>query len=143
MNDPTIIHEFLAESRENLDQLDRDLVALEKDAGNRERLANVFRTVHTIKGTCGFLGFDKLQAVTHAGENLLARLRDGRLLLNPEITSALLALGDSVREILAGIENSGREDDADYSAIVQTLTELLESPDIDAETHPARADEAL
>jgi two-component system, chemotaxis family, sensor kinase CheA len=72
-----IVQEFLVESHENLDQLDRDLVALEQQPGSRELLASIFRTIHTIKGTSGFLAFPKLESVTHAGESLLARLRDG------------------------------------------------------------------
>jgi two-component system, chemotaxis family, sensor kinase CheA len=94
-----VIREFLVESHENLDRLDQDLLVLEADPGSRHTLASVFRTIHTIKGTCGFLGFSRLEAVTHSGENLLARLRDGRLALTPEITSALLALVDAVREL--------------------------------------------
>src|SRR5580700_1393411 len=85
-----LIAEFLIECHENLDQLDRDLVALEKAPQNREHLASIFRTVHTIKGTCGFFSFPTLQTVTHAGETLLSRLRDGQLQLNEEITNALL-----------------------------------------------------
>ena len=84
-----IINEFLVESHENLDRLDNDLVVLEKDPSSKDVLARIFRSTHTIKGTCGFFGFSKLQAVTHAGENLLARLRDGQLRLTPEMTSAL------------------------------------------------------
>src|ERR1051326_2718213 len=99
-----IIREFLVESYENLDQLDRDLVALEQDPSAREVLDSIFRTSHTIKGTCGFLGYSKLQSLAHAGENLLSRLRDRELILNPEITSALLAIGDAVRQVLARIE---------------------------------------
>lgn len=60
---------------ENLDLLDRELVVLEKDPQNKDALSNVF---HTIKGTCGFLGFSKLESAAHVGENLLSRLRDGR-----------------------------------------------------------------
>ena len=82
MSDLEIVKDFLVESYENLDRLDRDLVALEKDASSREILASVFRTIHTIKGTSGFLAFNKLEAVTHVGESLLARLRDGQLTLN-------------------------------------------------------------
>jgi len=72
-----VIGEFLVESHENLDRLDQDLVALEDDPTNRQLLGGIFRTIHTIKGTCGFLGFSKLESLTHAGENLLSRLRDG------------------------------------------------------------------
>ena len=70
-----ILREFLVETGENLAQLDLDLVTLEKEPGERETLARVFRTLHTVKGTAGFLGLVKLQAVAHAGENLLGRLR--------------------------------------------------------------------
>ena len=78
MSDSDIVQDFLVESYENLDRLDRELVGLEKNPHDREALGSVFRTIHTIKGTCGFLGFNKLEKVAHVGENLLARLRDGR-----------------------------------------------------------------
>jgi chemotaxis protein histidine kinase CheA len=119
-----IVRDFLVESNENLDQLDRDLVSLEKDPTARDILASVFRTIHTIKGTTGFLGFARLESVTHAGENLLSSLRDGRLLLNAEITSALLAMVDAVRRMLVNIEATGQEGEGDYNALIQTLTRL-------------------
>src|ERR1700755_2229179 len=87
-----IVQEFLVESHENLDQLDRDLVALEQEPGSRDLLSSIFRTIHTIKGTSGFLAFHQLETVTHAGESLLSRLRDGLLPLNAEVTTALLAM---------------------------------------------------
>ncbi|MCA8958000.1 MAG: Hpt domain-containing protein, partial [Planctomycetes bacterium] len=65
-----VVAEFLVESGELLDQLDLDFIALENDASNTATLASVFRAIHTIKGTCGFLGFSKLESVTHIGENL-------------------------------------------------------------------------
>src|SRR5439155_4256441 len=89
-----VVREFLLETHENLAQLDIDLVTLEKDPTERETLARVFRTLHTVKGTAGFLGLPKLQAVAHAAENLLSRLRAGKLLFNPQIASALLAVVD-------------------------------------------------
>src|ERR1700690_2908563 len=97
-NDNDIVSDFLAESYENLDRLDRELVSLEKDPKNRDALAGVFRTIHTIKGTCGFLGFGKLEKVAHTGENLLSLLRDGRLFLTPEITTHLLGTVDAIRQ---------------------------------------------
>ena len=100
MSDDDIVKDFLAESYENLDRLDRDLVGLEKNPQDREALAGVFRTIHTINATCGFLGFNKLEKVAHVGENLLARLRDLQLTLNPEITTALLGMVDAVRQML-------------------------------------------
>jgi len=119
-----IIRDFLVESNENLDQLDRDLVTLEKDPTAREVLASIFRTIHTIKGTTGFLGFPRLESVAHVGENLLSNLRDGRLLLNAEITSALLALVDAVRQMLVSIETTGQEGEGDYTSLTDTLTRL-------------------
>jgi chemotaxis protein histidine kinase CheA len=68
MSDSDIVKDFLIESYENLDRLDRDLVGLEKNPEDKEALAGVFRTIHTIKGTCGFLGFNKLEALAHVGE---------------------------------------------------------------------------
>src|ERR1700749_1647878 len=92
-----IVKDFLVESNENLDQLDRDLVTLEKAPTARDILASIFRTIHTIKGTTGFLGFSRLESLAHAGENLLGLLRDGKLLANADIVSGLLALLDILR----------------------------------------------
>lgn len=119
-----IIKEFLVESYENLDQLDRDLVALEDAPDDRNRLSSVFRTIHTIKGTCGFLGFPILEHVTHVGESLLVKLRDGELRLNGESTNALLAMVDAVRTILANIEVNGTEGSDQYEGLVETLDQL-------------------
>jgi chemotaxis protein histidine kinase CheA len=121
-----IVKEFLVESYENLDRLDRELIELEKHPSDREILASVFRTIHTIKGTSGFLSFGKLEAVTHVGENLLARLRDGQLTLNPEIATALLALVDAVRKMLSRIEAQGNEGENDHSQLIAGLTRLLQ-----------------
>lgn len=119
-----VVREFLVESYENLDQLDRDLVELEQEPESTETLSSVFRTIHTIKGTCGFLGFGRLEGVTHVGENLLARLRDGRLSLSPEITTALLSMVDAVREMLARIEEQGDDGQEEYADLVARLDAL-------------------
>jgi two-component system chemotaxis sensor kinase CheA len=125
MNDADdIVKEFLVESYENLDRLDRDLVMLEKSPKDREILASVFRTIHTIKGTSGFLAFNKLGAVAHVGESLLGRLRDGQLTLDGEITTALLTMVDAVRQMLTSIETSGLEGERDDSALIARLTVL-------------------
>ncbi len=116
-----IIAEFLAESAENLDSMDQDLVALEKEPSNTEISERVFRTIHTIKGTCGFLAFSKLEAVTHSAETVLAHLRDGNLELTPEVTTTLLKAVDSVREILAHIGKDGGEGDGVYSDVEEEL----------------------
>jgi two-component system chemotaxis sensor kinase CheA len=139
MQDDEIIKEFLIESYENLDRLDQDLIVLEKDPANRETLASVFRTIHTIKGTSGFLAFNQLEALAHAGENLLARLRDGLLKLTPEITTGLLATVDAVRQMLRSVEESGTEGVRDDKALIATLTQLLEGKPVSPGAIPAPA----
>ncbi len=127
MGDNDIIQDFLAESAENLDRLDRELVGLEKNPGDTAALAGIFRTIHTIKGTCGFLGFSKLESVAHVGENLLTRLRDRQLMLNPEITTALLEMVDAIRQMLDEIRNTGQDGQSDYPKLRETLTRLQSS----------------
>jgi two-component system chemotaxis sensor kinase CheA len=121
-----IVKEFLLESYENLDQLDRDFIGLEKHPSG-ETLGRIFRVIHTIKGTCGFLGYGKLESITHAGEGLLALLRDGRMQINARITDSLLAMVDAVRAILAHIESTGEEGGGDYSSVIAALAALQES----------------
>ena len=119
-----VIREFLIETQENLAQLDIDLVTLEKDPTERETFSRVFRTLHTVKGTAGFLGLQKLQAVAHAAENLLSRLREGKLAFNAEIASALLAVVDAVRKMLEAVEASETDGTGDFSALIATLERL-------------------
>ncbi|MFN0026258.1 MAG: chemotaxis protein CheW [Acidimicrobiales bacterium] len=119
-----IVAEFLVESYENLDQLAQELVELEHNPTGRELLASIFRSIHTIKGTSGFLGFSKLEKVTHVGESLLSRLRDGLQLMTPEIADALLAMSDVVNGILQSIEKTGEEGDVDNTALIARLTAL-------------------
>ncbi|HMD15297.1 MAG TPA: Hpt domain-containing protein [Terriglobales bacterium] len=127
MSDSDIVQDFLVESYENLDRLDRELVGLEKNPHDRDALASVFRTIHTIKGTCGFLGFNKLEKVAHVGENLLTRLRDGQLTLNPELTTALLGMVDAVRQMLKEIQSTGHDGEVDYPELRETLTRLQQA----------------
>lgn len=121
-----LIKDFLVESYDNLDRLDREFMALEKDPTNKEYLSSIFRTIHTIKGTSGFFGFERLQALTHVGENLLSKLRDGKLTLNGDMTNALLAMVDAVRSMLGAIESTGAESQTDCSALIATLSALQE-----------------
>src|ERR1700680_938627 len=137
MSDSDIVQDFLVESYENLDRLDRELVGLEKNPHDRDALASVFRTIHTIKGTCGFLGFNKLEKVAHVGENLLTRLRDGQLTLNPELTTALLGMVDAVRQMLNQIEVSGQEGERDDSVLISTLSRLQQAPETPAKSEAA------
>jgi len=119
-----IVKEFLVESSEGLDTLDRNLVALEKAPGDKELMGGIFRAIHTIKGTSGFLGFGRLESVAHVGESLLSDLRDGKQALTPDITSALLRLVDAVRAILGDIETTATDGENDFLELVDLLTRL-------------------
>lgn len=116
-----IISEFLTESVEGLDQLDLDFVTLEQNPQDSEILDRVFRTIHTIKGTCGFLGFGTLEGVAHAGENLLVKLRDREMMLDEVSTNTLLEMVDAVREQLDVISATGTDGDHNYKKLVQKL----------------------
>ena len=116
MDDQEIITEFLIESNENLARLDQEMVELERRPKDTQLLASVFRTIHTIKGTCGFLGFGKLEAIAHLGESLLSRLRDGELDLTPELVTVILQVVDATKRILLSIEATGAEGDENHDA---------------------------
>jgi two-component system chemotaxis sensor kinase CheA len=126
-DDVELVQAFLDESRENLDQLDLDLVALEENPAEKERLARVFRAMHTIKGTCGFLGYFNLEKLTHAGENLLSAVRAGDLSLDPRVTTTLLRIVDAIRQILDRVETTGTEGDSDHSSIIAAVDAHLSS----------------
>ncbi len=112
--------------------MERCLTDLETRPGDAELLADIFRSVHTIKGTTGFLGFGRLEALSHAGENLLGLLREGQLAATPEIVSGLLALMDMLRGILRSIDASGAEGESQEqdSAMIARLEELQHGEEV-------------
>ena len=120
-----LVKEFLVESYENLDRLDKEFLQLEKDPANREVISSIFRTIHTVKGTSGFFGFERLQHVAHHGESLLVKLRDAELVLNQDMGSALLRTVDAIRAILGEIERTGAEGTTDYTALVAELEAFI------------------
>ena len=119
-----LIPQFLAETFENIDQLDRELVELEKDPAAPDKLASVFRIVHSIRGTTSFFGFSTIGDLTRGGESLLSRLRDGTLLLEPDVITGLLDMVDAVRLVLSNIGRTGSEGDEKYTALIEKLTSL-------------------
>ncbi|QHS51468.1 chemotaxis protein CheA [Edaphobacter sp. 12200R-103] len=105
-----LTQEFIAESQDGLDRMERCLTELEtRPQDSQQLVAEIFRAVHTIKGTTGFLGFGRLEKLAHAGEHLLGSLRDGRLPVTEELISGLLRLLDGLRAILNLIEETGSE----------------------------------
>jgi two-component system chemotaxis sensor kinase CheA len=119
-----IVIEFVEEGNEKADQLERQLILLEKSPGSQDVLVEVFRALHTIKGATSFLGFTKLCALAHTGESLLARLRGGTLATNPEIITVLLSLVDAIREMLSDIAATGQEGNREYTALLSALNGL-------------------
>ena len=134
-----IVGEFLMESHENLDQIDRDLVELEQEPNSRDLISRIFRAIHTIKGTSGFLAFGRLETLAHAGESLLSKLRDGVMPVTPQTITTLLATIDGVRSLLAEIEANGNEGDVDVDSIISAVHAQMQAPVAEAEAPVAAA----
>jgi len=125
-NNDQILDEFLLEAQEIFDQLDLDFVALEQNPDDKKLVGNIFRAMHTLKGSSGFFAFHRLEKVAHAGESLLSKIRDGALALNEEITDALLGTSDRLREIVANIQKQRIESAGDDSALIEWLKFLTD-----------------
>jgi two-component system chemotaxis sensor kinase CheA len=126
-----LLKDFLAESAENLAQLDQDVVELERDPTNVALLNSIFRAVHTIKGTCGFLGLSRLEHVSHTAESVLERLRNGSLKAEPDVISDILRAVDVIKVILVGLATREAEPAGDDSLLVALLEQWL--PQVSAE----------
>ncbi|NJM61911.1 MAG: histidine kinase [Oscillatoriales cyanobacterium RU_3_3] len=123
---------FLIEGYEYLSQIEGDLVALEQNDGDPEVMNRIYRNLHTIKGNSGFLGVEQLEAVAHAGENLLSRLRDRTITMNARIASTLLETIDAVREHMEALETTGEESPKDRTELLAKLTQLQESGGVES-----------
>jgi two-component system chemotaxis sensor kinase CheA len=121
-----LLKEFLTETTESLDVLDGELVKLEQDPNDPELLGNIFRLVHTIKGTCGFLGLPRLEAVAHAGENVLGKFRDGELSVTPDAVSLILESLDCIKGLLGTLEATESEPTGDDSDLIARLNAMAE-----------------
>jgi len=119
-----LTREFLIESQEGLDRMERCLTDLEQRPQDAGLIGDIFRSVHTIKGTTGFLGFKRLEKLAHAGENLLGQLREGKLTADRPIVTGLLQLLDGLRSILKTIEAEGSEGEGQDAALIACLEEL-------------------
>jgi two-component system chemotaxis sensor kinase CheA len=121
-----LLADFLTETDESLAELDVALVKLERSPGDEATLALIFRMVHTIKGTCGFLGLPRLERVAHAAESVLGRVRDRKLTATPEIVTQVLDGLDRIKAILAGLRANGAEPAGDDAALIATLDGIAE-----------------
>jgi two-component system chemotaxis sensor kinase CheA len=128
MQDADILQEFLIESAENLARLDHEMVELERSPQDRELLASIFRTIHTIKGTCGFFGYQRLEAIAHIAENILNELRNGARDLDTPLATLLLAGVDAIKKILASIEADQTEGEVFEQGLLSDLEQAWKCP---------------
>ena len=116
-----LLSDFLTETNESLAELDVALITLERTPDDAETLRFIFRLVHTIKGTCGFLGLPRLERVAHAGENVLGKLRDRTLTVTPDIVSQVLAAIDRIKAIVTALSETGAEPAGDDTELIAAL----------------------
>jgi len=120
-----LLREFVAETNESLDVVNVELVRFEQDPNNAKILGNIFRLVHTIKGTCGFLGLPRLEALAHAAETLMGKFRDGLPATNDAVT-LILATIDRIKTILESLERDQREPDGADDDLIGDLERMVE-----------------
>ena len=135
-----LLSEFLTETAENLSVLDQELVKLEQNPNDPGLLSNIFRLVHTIKGTCGFLGLPRLEAVAHASENVLGKFRDGKLEVTPHAVTLILRSLDTIKEIMAALEENESEPSGDDSDLIAALNAMADG---EVSPEPSAAAEAV
>ena len=122
-----LIGEFITETMESIQLLDSELVKLEHEPGNEKILGNIFRLVHTIKGTCGFLGLPRLETVAHAGENVLGKIRDKVIIVSPDAISLVLKCIDSIKSIIEYLSNKGEEPAGNDAELIKKLNDFADS----------------
>jgi two-component system chemotaxis sensor kinase CheA len=135
-----LLREFLTETSESLDTVDNQLVKFEQEPNNAKILDNIFRLVHTIKGTCGFLGLPRLEALAHAGETLMGKFRDG-MPVRAEAVTVILSSIDRIKEILAGLEATEAEPEGNDRDLIDQLEAMVEQG-MAAMSAPAKAEPA-
>lgn len=118
-----LLQEFLTETGENLDTVDRELVRFEQNPNDRDILRNIFRLVHTVKGTCGFIGLPRLEALTHAAESVIGQFRDGAT-VKPSAVTAILETIDRIKDILAELAEKGQEPEGNDETLIAELQGL-------------------
>jgi two-component system chemotaxis sensor kinase CheA len=121
-----LLTDFLTETCEALDVLDSEIVELEQRPGDPALLGSIFRVMHTIKGTCGFLGLPRLEAVAHAAEDVLGRVRAGELEVSGEVISHVLAALDRIKELVSALGASGSEPEGSDDDVIAVLRRMAD-----------------
>src|SRR6201992_2062856 len=120
-----LLREFLTETSESLDTVDNQLVRVEQEPNKAKILANIFRLVHTIKWTCGFLGLPRLEALAHAAETLMGKFRDGMPVTGEAVTLILTTL-DRIKDILGKLEATDAEPEGEDQDLIGELEAMVE-----------------
>src|SRR5512138_1053352 len=131
-----LLREFLTETSESLDTVDNQLVRFEQEPNNAKILDNIFRLVHTIKGTCGFLGLPRLEALAHAAETLMGKFRDG-MPVTGEAVTLILSTIDRLKEVLGGLEQNEAEPEGSDSDLIGQLERMAMGAPAPAAAAPA------
>ncbi|WP_417795034.1 chemotaxis protein CheW [Terasakiella pusilla] len=134
-----LLSEFITETSESLMVLDSELVKFEQNPNDTEILSNIFRLMHTIKGTCGFLGLPRLEKVAHAGENVLGKFREGTLEVTPQAVTLILHAIDTIKELLQALEETESEPDGNDQDLIDQLNAMAEGKTVEAAAPAAEA----
>src|SRR5215467_1178386 len=134
-----LLREFVTETNESLDVVDVELVRFEQDPNNAQILDNIFRLVHTIKGTCGFLGLPRLEALAHAAETLMGKFRDGMPVTGAAVTLILTTI-DRVKDILSQLEATEAEPEGNDQDLIGELEAMVERGMADMEGSASAAE---
>lgn len=149
MNDEMqdIIVEFLAETNESLNELDHDLLSLEQNPDDEALISNIFRVLHTIKGTCGFLGLPRLEKIAHKGEDVMGLVRDGDLVMKAQYATVIFEAFDEIKKIVVTLEDTGLEPEGDDTQLLKKLEDIYNRKDLaneaNAETDDDNQDEGF
>lgn len=139
-----LLNAFLEEAAEYISSIDNDLVQLEKTPDNEEIIKNIFRAIHTVKGTCGMFGLTRLEKVSHAAEDVLVKLRSKDLQITTEIVTQILNSVDAIKLILDALSETGKEPEGDDQTLITTLRSYLQNTNkatapAEDDAHPAEA----
>lgn len=135
-----LIADFLTETNESLGQLDNELVKLEQNPEDKNILSSIFRVMHTIKGTCGFLGLSRLASVAHASENVLGKIREGAFAANPSVISLILESIDCIKELISQLEEKGAEPQGEDRDLIERLNHCAATGEAKGQSYVAATD---
>src|SRR4051812_33562377 len=137
-----LLREFLTETNESLDTVDVELVRFEQEPNNAKILDNIFRLVHTIKGTCGFLGLPRLEALAHAAETLMGKFRDG-MPVTADAVTLILSTIDRLKDVLNGLEQTEAEPEGEDKDLIGDLERMAIQGTVPSAAVPKAAKQAV